>query len=154
MIHPSLGSTSPRAAAPSRSHRSSIGFTLLELLVVILIIGLLTGIVAPRFLGQIGRSEITATRAQLDAFDKALQAYRIDTGHFPSTSQALRALVAQPGDEPRWHGPYLQNDIPPDPWGTPYQYRSPGATGRDYDLLSYGKDRAPGGTGEDADITR
>lgn len=134
--------------------RRHAGFTLLELLVVILIIGLLTGIVAPRFLGQIGRSETTAARAQLDAFDKALQAYRVDTGRFPSTSQGLRALVTQPGDEPRWRGPYMQSDIPADPWGTAYQYRNPGTSGKDYDLLSYGHDRAPGGTGDDADITR
>jgi general secretion pathway protein G len=140
----------PRSTArPNRD----VGFTLLELLVVILIIGLLTGIVAPRFLGQIGRSERTAARAQLDAFDKALQGYRIDTGHFPSTSQGLRALVAQPADEPRWHGPYLQNDIPVDPWGTAYQYANPGTSGRDY-LSSYGRDKAPGGSGDDADITR
>jgi len=130
------------------------GFTLLELLVVILIIGLLTGIVAPRFLGQINRSETTAARAQLDAFDKALQAYRIDTGRFPSSSQGLKALVNAPADEPRWRGPYLQGDVPLDPWGMPYQYRTPGSSGRDYDLSSYGKDRAPGGSGDDADITR
>jgi general secretion pathway protein G len=130
------------------------GFTLLELLVVILIIGLLTGIVAPRFLGQINRSETTAARAQLDAFDKALQAYRIDTGRFPSSSQGLKALVNAPADEPRWRGPYLQGDVPLDPWGMPYQYRIPGSSGRDYDLSSYGKDRAPGGSGDDADITR
>ncbi|TMH06977.1 MAG: type II secretion system protein GspG [Betaproteobacteria bacterium] len=136
--------------APDRAR----GFTLLELLVVILIIGLLTGIVAPRFLGQISRSESTAARAQLDAFDKALQAYRIDTGRFPSTGQGLRALVTQPADEPRWHGPYMQGDIPLDPWGSVYQYRNPGMSGRDYDLISYGRDRAPGGSGDDADITR
>lgn len=132
----------------------SRGFTLLELLVVILIIGLLTGIVAPRFLGQIGRSEITAARAQLDAFDKALQAYRVDTGRFPSTGQGLRALVAQPADEPRWRGPYLRDEVPLDPWGVAYQYRNPGSTGKDYDLLSHGRDRTPGGSGDDADIVR
>lgn len=144
---------SPRFGKPALG-RSVAGFTLLELLVVILIIGLLTGIVAPRFLGQIGRSETTAARAQLDAFDKAIQAYRVDTGRFPSTSQGLRVLVAQPADEPRWRGPYMQSDIPMDPWGSPYQYRNPGTNGRDYDLLSYGRDRAAGGTGDDADITR
>jgi general secretion pathway protein G len=133
---------------------NSRGFTLLELLVVILIIGLLTGVVAPRFLGQVSRSEIATARAQLDAFDKALQAFRIDTGHFPDTSQGLRALVAQPAGEGRWRGPYLQSEIPPDPWGHAYQYRSPGNGGRDYDLLSYGTDRAPGGTGDAADIQR
>lgn len=130
------------------------GFTLLELLVVILIIGLLTGIVAPRFLGQISRSEATAAKAQLDAVDKALQAYRMDTGRFPTTAQGLRALSTQPAGETRWHGPYLQGDVPADPWGTAYQYRAPGSAGKEYELLSYGKDRAPGGTGDDADITR
>jgi general secretion pathway protein G len=130
------------------------GFTLLELLVVILIIGLLTGIVAPRFLGQIGRSETTAARAQLDAFDKALQAYRIDVGRFPDPSQGLRALVVQPSGEVRWRGPYMQGDIPLDPWGSPYQYRSPGSNGRDVDVSSFGRDRAPGGSGDDADISR
>lgn len=130
------------------------GFTLLELLVVILIIGLLTAIVAPRFLGQISKSETTTARAQMDALDKALQGYRIDTGRFPSNAQGLRALVVQPADEPRWRGPYLQGDVPADPWGSAYQYRSPGANGRDFELLSYGRDRAPGGTGDDADIIR
>ena len=130
------------------------GFTLMELLVVILIIGLLTGIVGPRLLGQISRSEVTTAKAQMDAFDKGLQAYRLDTGHFPTTTQGLAALVTQPADEQRWHGPYLQGAIPVDPWGTPYQYRSPSANGKDFDLVSLGHDRAPGGTGDDADITR
>lgn len=137
-----------------RLSRRGHGFTLLELLVVILIIGLLTGIVAPRFLGQVSRSETAAARAQLDAFDKALQAYRLDTGRFPTSSHGLRALVVQPSDEPRWHGPYLQGEIPLDPWGSAYQYRSPGAAARDYDLSSYGRDRSPGGSGDDADVTR
>lgn len=130
------------------------GFTLLELLVVILIIGLLTGIVAPRFMGQVSRSESTTARAQLDALDKALQSYRIDTGRFPTTAQGLRALVTQPADEPRWRGPYLQGELPSDPWGSPYQYRTPGTNGRDFEILSWGKDRAPGGSGDDADLTR
>lgn len=130
------------------------GFTLLELLVVILIIGLLTGIVGPRFMAQVSRSEITTARAQMDALDKALQSYRIDTGRFPTTAQGLKALVTQPADDPRWRGPYLQGDVPADPWGTPYQYRTPGTQGRDFELLSYGKDRVPGGTGGDADIVR
>jgi general secretion pathway protein G len=130
------------------------GFTLLELLVVILIIGLLTGIVAPRFMGQVSRSEVTTAKAQLDALDKAIQSYRIDTGRFPNTAQGLRALVTQPGDEPRWRGPYLQGDVPVDPWGSTYQYRAPGANGRDFELLSYGKDRVPGGSGDDADLIR
>ena len=134
--------------------RSVRGFTLLELLVVILIIGLLTGIVGPRLLGQVSRSEVTTARAQMDALDKALQAFRFDTGRFPTTSQGLQALVRISGDEPRWRGPYLQGEVPPDPWGSPAQYRPPGANGRDYELLSLGKDRAAGGTGDDADLVR
>jgi len=135
----------------SRTRRAS-GFTLLELLVVILIIGLLTGIVAPRFMGQISRSEVTTARAQMDSFRKALEAFRIDNGRFPSTSEGLEALVTAPAGATRWNGPYLQGAIPPDPWGTPYQYQSPGPNGRDYQITSLGRDRAPGGTGDDADI--
>jgi general secretion pathway protein G len=130
------------------------GFTLLELLVVILIIGLLVSIVAPRLLGQVSKSEVTAARAQLDAIDKAVQAYRMDTGRFPSTSQSLRALVTAPPDEPKWRGPYMQSEVPPDPWGSPYQYRLPGSSSRDYDLYSLGRDRAQGGSGDDADLYR
>lgn len=136
-----------------RPHSSHRGFTLLELLVVILIIGLLTGIVAPRFMSQIGRSESTAARAQIDAFDKAVQAFRIDMGRYPSTGEGLRALVTAPGGDSRWRGPYLKGEVPPDPWGMPYQYRHPGASGKDYDLVSYGRDRALGGSGDDADIS-
>ncbi len=129
------------------------GFTLLELLVVILIIGLLTGIVAPRFMSQISRSEVTTARAQIDAFRKAIEAFRIDNGHYPSTSDGLDALITAPAGATRWHGPYLQDAIPLDPWGSKYDYRSPGTNGHDYSITSYGRDGTPGGTGEDADIT-
>ena len=142
-----------RPAACDRRHGTG-GFTLLELLVVVLIIGLLTAIVAPRFLGQISQSEVTAARAQLDAFDKALQAYRIDTGRFPSASQGLQVLVTQPAGEARWRGPYLQGAIPLDPWGQAYRYIAPGSNGREYDLVSFGPDRAPGGSGDSADLVR
>ncbi|MEF7613640.1 type II secretion system major pseudopilin GspG [Aquincola sp. MAHUQ-54] len=141
----------------SNSRRSTrgiqSGFTLLELLVVILIIGLLTGIVAPRFLSQISKSETTAARAQIDALDKALQAYRIDMGRYPSQSEGLAALVTAASADPRWRGPYLKDQVPLDPWGSPYSYRYPSARGKDYDLVSLGRDRAAGGTGDDADIT-
>lgn len=130
------------------------GFTLVELLVVVLIVGLLVGIVGPRFFGQVSKSEITTARAQLDAFDKALQAYRMDMGHFPSAAQGLKVLTAKPIEESRWRGPYLQGDVPPDPWGSAYQYRTPGPQGRDYELMSFGPDRRAGGTGDDADIIR
>lgn len=128
------------------------GFTLLELLVVILIIGLLTGIVAPRFLNQITRSETTTARAQIDAFDKALQSFRIDVGRFPTQAEGLQALLNAPAGEPRWRGPYLKDVIPPDPWGMPYRYSFPSSRGKDYDVMSLGRDRAMGGSGDDADI--
>jgi general secretion pathway protein G len=129
------------------------GFTLLELLVVILIIGLLTGIIAPRFMSQISRSETTTARAQMDAFRKAIEAFRIDNGRYPTTAEGLDVLVVAPAGATRWNGPYLQGAIPLDPWGMKYQYQSPGPNGRDYEILSYGRDRAPGGTGDDADIS-
>ncbi len=128
------------------------GFTLLELLVVMVIIGMLAGYVGPKYFSQIGKSEIKATRAQIDGLGKALDQYRLDTGHYPTTEQGLTALVTKPADEPKWDGPYLQKNVPPDPWGNAYVFKSPGDHG-DYDLLSYGKDGQPGGEGEAADIT-
>ena len=142
-----------RAPSSSTSVRHLQGFTLLELLVVVLIIGLLTGIVAPRFLGTVGRSEITTANAQIDSFVKAIEAYRLDMGHYPDSELGLNALIQAPANDPRWRGPYLKKGIPLDPWGTPYQYRSPGGNGKDYDLISFGRDRAPGGVGDDADLT-
>ena len=127
------------------------GFTLLELLVVVVIIGLLAGLVAPRYFGQVGKSEVNVAKAQLDALEKALDQYRLDTGHYPSTEVGLDALINRPADEPKWNGPYLRKSVPLDPWGKPYMYRVPGQKG-DFDVLSYGKDGQPGGTGENADI--
>ena len=124
------------------------GFTLLELLVVIVIIGLLAGYVAPRYFGQVGKSEVQVARAQIDSLEKALDQYRLDTRHYP---QALEALNAKPESEANWSGPYLKKSVPNDPWGRPYVYRVPGAKG-EYDLYSLGRDGKPGGTGEDADI--
>lgn len=129
------------------------GFTLLELLVVIVIIGLLAAYVGPKYFGQIGKSQTQVAKAQIDAFDKALDQYRLDTGHYPNTSQGLAALFAAPANEPQWQGPYLKKAAPPDPWGNAYVYTSPGANGRDFDIVSYGRDGKAGGTGEDADIT-
>ncbi|HSO06737.1 MAG TPA: type II secretion system major pseudopilin GspG, partial [Pelomicrobium sp.] len=92
-------------------------------------------------------------KAQIDALEKALDHYRLDTGHYPSSEQGLKALTERPQNEPRWDGPYLKKEAPPDPWGRAYVYRNPGQGGRDYDLLSLGRDGQPGGSGEDADIT-
>jgi general secretion pathway protein G len=134
------------------TNRSRRGFTLLELLVVMVIIGLLASYVGPKYFGQIGKSEIKTAQAQIDSFGKALDQYRLDTGHYPATDAGLNALVARPANEPKWSGPYLAKAVPADPWGHPYQYKSPGEHG-DYDLLSLGKDGQPGGAGEAADIT-
>jgi general secretion pathway protein G len=130
------------------------GFTLLELLVVVVIIGLLAAFVAPKYFSQIGKSQVQITRAQIDSFDKALDQYRIDTGHYPNTDQGLAALNGQPANEPMWRGPYLKKGVPLDPWGNAFVYRLPSTVpGRDYDLISYGKDGQSGGTGDDADIS-
>jgi general secretion pathway protein G len=128
------------------------GFTLLELLVVMVIIGLLAGFVGPRFFAQIGKSEVKTARAQIDALGKALDQYRLDIGRYPGTQEGLAALVQRPEGNVKWAGPYLSKSVPLDPWGTPYSYKSPGEHG-DYDLLSLGKDRQPGGAGEAADLT-
>ncbi len=128
------------------------GFTLLELLVVMVIIGLLAGYVGPKYFSQIGKSEVKAARAQLDSLGKSLDQYRLDTGHYPSNEQGLAALDARPANEPKWEGPYLRKSVPVDPWGKPYVYKQPGEHS-EYDLLSYGKDGQPGGNAESADIT-
>ena len=128
------------------------GFTLLELLVVIVIIGLLAAYVGPKYFAQLGKSEVTVARAQIDAFGKSLDTYRLDVGRYPSTEEGLAALVAAPTSAGgKWNGPYLKKAVPPDPWGKPYAYRSPGSAG-DYDIVSLGKDGQPGGTGDNADI--
>jgi general secretion pathway protein G len=139
-----------RSAIDSR--RASGGFTLLELLVVVMIIGLLASFVAPRYFGQIGKTEVKLAQAQIDALEKALDQFRLDTGRYPSTDSGLTALVVKPPDEPRWGGPYLRKGTPMDPWGRPYLYRYPGEH-REYDLMSLGKDGQPGGSGEAADVT-
>jgi len=133
------------------SHHKETGFTLLELLVVIVIIGLLAGYVAPRYFAQIGKSEVKVAQAQIDGLGKALDQYRLDTGHYPTTEQGLAVLMERPSNEAKWDGPYLKKAVPPDPWDKPYIYRYPGEHG-DYDLYSYGKDGQPGGSGENADI--
>jgi general secretion pathway protein G len=127
------------------------GFTLLELLVVLVILGLLAGYVAPKYFSQIGKSEVKTAKAQIDALEKALDQYRIDTGHYPTTEQGLAALNTKPADEARWEGPYLKKGVPSDPWGKPYQDRSPGEHG-ELDLFSFGRDGSPGGTGDGVDV--
>jgi len=133
------------------------GFTLLELLVVITVIAILAGLVGPMVFGHVSDAKISASRAQVELFTLALNAYRLDNDNFPSTAQGLQALRTRPPGEPEarnWHGPYLQKPIPLDPWSRPYVYTSPGIVNPEsYDLVSYGRDGQPGGAGEDADIT-
>jgi len=131
----------------------SYGFTLLELLVVLVILGLLASYVGPKYFSQLGRSEHSVARSQVEAFSRALGTYRLEVGDFPSTEQGLAALTAKPAGASKWNGPYLDKTVPLDPWGRPYIYRSPGRHGGDFDIESFGKDGEPGGTGDAADVT-
>jgi general secretion pathway protein G len=150
MLSAGLAATRFRALGPR--FNPVRGFTLLELLVVMVIIGLLAGYVGPRYFAQVGKSEVKTARAQIDALEKALDQYRIDVGHYPSNEQGLDALFVRPESESKWQGPYLKKKPPADPWGNKYFYKIPGEHS-DHDLLSYGRDGKPGGSAEDADIT-
>ena len=141
--------------ATSRARRRA-GFTLIELLVVIVVLGVLATLVAPNVFRHVGTATETTARAQIVMLGAALDAYRLDTGRYPTTEQGLAALWETPAVEPRpmgWRGPYLRKAVPLDPWGAAYVYRAPGsASGTGYDLLSTGADGRAGGTGEDADV--
>lgn len=133
--------------------RDERGFTLVELIVVIIVLGLLVGLVGPRLWGRVGQSKTAVTRAQIELFGAALDQYRLDIGTYPTASEGLEALVRNPGNNQKWAGPYLKKAIPKDPWNNPYKYRCcPGQNG-EYDLWSEGADGAPGGEGENADVT-
>jgi general secretion pathway protein G len=152
LINSGLRVRTSRYARVENDARRVGGFTLLELLVVMVIIGLLAGLVAPRYFDQIGKSNTKIARAQIDSLGKALDQYRLDVGAYPTTEQGLQALMTKPQDAARWSGPYLQKAVPPDPWDRPYLYRSPGEHG-DFDLFSLGKDGRGSGVGENAAVT-
>jgi general secretion pathway protein G len=131
--------------------RKEKGFTLVEILVVIIIIGLLAALVGPRLFGKVSVAKQKAAKAQIELFGTALDAFRLDTGRYPTTEEGLKALREKPSGLEKWEGPYLPKEIPSDPWGKPYVYKSPGDN-YDYDLISYGLDGVPGGEGENQDI--
>lgn len=126
------------------------GFTLVELLVVLVILGLLSALVVPRFVRQEEKAKVKAARAQIELLGTALDTFRLDVGRYPTSADGLEALRQSKGI-PKWDGPYLKKEVPPDPWGKPYIYKSPGDHGS-YDLLSYGADGVPGGEGDNRDI--
>lgn len=127
------------------------GFTLIELMIVIIILGLLAALVGPKLFGKVATAKLKAAKAQIELFGTALDALRLDVGRYPTTDEGLKALREKPAGMESWKGPYLPKEIPNDPWGRPYIYKSPGDNG-DYDLMSYGLDGAPGGEGENEDV--
>ncbi len=135
----------------SKSSQIGRGFTLLELLVVLVIIGLLAGYVGPRFFSQIGKSETKTAQAQMVSIAKALDSYRIDVGQYPTTEQGLAALWRQPTGVAKWSGPYLQKEAPLDPWGRAYLYKSPGEQA-EFEVYTLGKDGVVGGVSENQDL--
>jgi general secretion pathway protein G len=132
--------------------RRSGGFTLIELLVVMVIIGLLAALVGPRFIRQEEKAKIKAAKAQIELLSTALDTFRLDVGRYPTTEEGLEALRTKPGGLERWDGPYLKKELPLDPWGKAYVYKSPGEHGP-FDIVSYGADGTSGGEGDNRDIT-
>jgi len=138
---------------PRTRRRGERGFTLVEILVVITIIGLIMGLVGPRVLNYLTESKAKAAKIQIESFASALDLFFLDSGRYPSGSEGLTALVQRPGSISGWNGPYLKGGlVPADPWGNPYIYRSPGQRGA-YDIVSFGADGQEGGTGTASDIT-
>jgi general secretion pathway protein G len=127
------------------------GFTLMELLIVLVIIGLLAALVGPTLYQRIGPARESTARAQLENFATALDSYFVDLGRYPSTQDGLKALRAKPESADKWNGPYLKKESPSDPWGNQYVYRAPGRSGG-YEIVSFGADGREGGDGENADI--
>lgn len=140
----------------ARSLVNRAGFTLLELLVVLVVLGLLAGLIGPQLFGRVGEAKATTARTQMELLGVGLDGYRLDNGSYPVTGQGLEALNARPTSQPiplNWRGPYLRKAVPSDPWGRPYQYVSPTAGGEGYALRSLGRDGKEGGDGEDADVS-
>jgi len=137
---------------PFKTMRNNNGFTLIELLVVMVIIGLLAALVGPRFIRQEEKAKVKAAKAQIELLSTALDTFRLDVGRYPTSQEGLEALRSQPGGAERWDGPYLKKEVPLDPWGKAYVYKSPGDHGP-FDIISYGADGVPGGDGDNQDVT-
>jgi general secretion pathway protein G len=133
-----------------KKHREA-GFTLIELMIVLFILGLLAALVAPRLMGRVGKAKQKTAQAQMQLLGTALDLFHLDVGRYPTTEEGLKVLKEKPNNLPGWGGPYMDKAIPNDPWGRPYVYKSPGEHGP-YDLSSLGADGAPGGEGENQDI--
>jgi general secretion pathway protein G len=131
--------------------RRERGFTLIEILIVVIIIGLLAALVGPRLFGKLSMAKLKAAKAQIELFGTALDAFRLDTGRYPTTEEGLKALREKPSGLENWQGPYLPKELPNDPWGRAYVYKSPGEHG-EYDLISYGLDGVEGGQDENQDV--
>jgi general secretion pathway protein G len=132
--------------------RGEAGFTLVELLVVMVILVLLASLVAPRVIGYLGSSRTKAAKVQIESLSTSLELYKLDTGRYPDEREGLAALVARPGSVKNWNGPYLKKDkLPTDPWGNAYHYRYPGQRGA-FDIYSFGADNREGGDGENQDV--
>jgi general secretion pathway protein G len=136
----------------SKFLKNQKGFTLVELIVVVIIIGLLAGLVVPQFIKQEEKATAKAAKAQIELLGTALDTFRLDVGRYPSSQEGLQALNQKPAGVDRWDGPYLKKDVPSDPWGKPYIYKSPGDHGP-FDIISYGADGVPGGDGTNRDVT-
>lgn len=134
------------------ARRRQAGFTLVELLVVMVILVLLASLVAPRVIGYLGSSRTKTAKVQIESLSTSLELFKLDTGRYPDAREGLDALVARPANVKNWNGPYLKkNKVPPDPWGQPYHYRYPGQRGT-FDIYSLGADNREGGEGEDQDV--
>ena len=133
--------------------RRQAGFTLIEIMVVMVIIGLLMALVGPNLIGRSEKAKSQAAAMQIERLGTVLDTFRLDVGRYPTTQEGLQVLVQRPMGVDRWDGPYLNKGVPKDPWDRPYFYRSPGEAGRPYDLYSLGADGAPGGTDNNRDIT-